>query len=362
MNRRTGIAGLTASLALLGLTLLLVAGVSLPGPPLREWLGIAKPPLPDLCAYDPASVREPPGPAAPPGSWRREPSSPTPSPEEGAIALGGYIYMVGGQLREGTEATVLRFDPRSGEYRRMPDLPVAIDHPVVAKHDGELIVAGGYADGTTATNRVWAFSPRSRRWRELPPMRTPRGAAAGATVGDRLYVAGGLTEFGSEYRPLRSMEIYDFGAEAWKPGPPIPTARHHFGAAAIGGKVYFAGGREPGDFSVAALEGYDPRSMRWRRLPPMPVGAGAPGVTATDGRLVVTGGGEDTVDGAPGGWVLRTAYAYDPRRQTWRRLPDMLLPRHGHAAAAVGGRVYALRGIPCPGYGESSAVESLKVG
>jgi Kelch motif/Galactose oxidase, central domain len=358
VSRRTGVLGLMLSTLVLFLTVAVASGVELPGPPVREWLGISEPPLPDLCQRDPRLVRDPAGEPAP-GGWRREPPAPTPSPELGAATVGGFVYLVGGQLREGTESTVLRFDPRSGEYRREPDLPVAIDHPVVAAHDGEVIVAGGYIDGAEATSRVWSYSPRLRRWRELPSMRSARGAAAGGVVGERLYVASGLDEYGNEYEPRRSMEVYDFRRERWLPGPSIPTARHHLAAAALDGRVYFAGGRRPRDLSVDAFEAFDPAENRWRRLPPLPIGSGAPAMAAAGGRLVVTGGGEDTVAGAPGGWVLRAAYAYDPADGGWRRLPDMHEPRHGHSASSVGDRVYVFRGIPCPGYGQMPSVESL---
>jgi Kelch motif/Galactose oxidase, central domain len=361
MSRRTGIIGLSVSLLALVVTVALaVTGVaaSIPGLHVRSWLGIATPPLPDLCKFDPAKVHEAPGqPIA--GAWRSEPNSPTPSAELGATVVGGDIYMVGGQLRAGTESTVIRFSPRTRTYHRETNLPVAIDHPVVSRHDGEVIVASGYIDGAHSTNRAWAYSPRTKEWRELPSMHFPRGAAGGAVIGDRLYVAGGVYEFGSEYTPMHSMEIYDFDDEEWTVGPPMPTARHHVGAVALDGKLYVAGGREPNDLSLDAFEEYDPATGRWRRLPPLPIGLGALGVTAAEGRVVITGGGEDTIAGAPGGWLVRAAYAYDPGTMKWTRLPDLGHARHGHAAVTADGRIYVLRGIPCPDYGQLASVESL---
>jgi hypothetical protein len=363
LSRRTSLIGLCVSLAILVLTLVAVTGVGpeLPGPEIRDTLGLSSPAQPELCEYDPAKVRDPEGrPVA--GRWRFEPDSPVPSPEAGAMALGGYVYLVGGQAREGAEQTFLRFDPRTGEYRREPDVPVAIDHPVVAAHGGDLILASGYVDGVEPTGRAWAYSPRSGRWRDLPPMRTARGAAAGAVIGDRLYVAGGTIEFGNENEPIDSLEIYDFARRRWLSGPPMPTPRHHFGAAPVGGRLFFAGGRQPENLALAAFEEFDPASGRWRQRPDLPIGLGALAVTAADGMVIVTGGGRDPIHpGEPGGWNTRASYAYEPRRERWIRLPDMRKPRHGHSIAAVGGRVYAFRGIPCPGYGEMSSAESLRL-
>jgi Kelch motif len=360
VSRRTGIIGLVASTTALILTAVVVVGPKLPGPPVRKWLGIAEESMSDLCRFDPALVREPKGRPGP-GAWREEDPAPTPSPEPGAAALDGYVYMVGGQLRSGTESLVLRFDPRTGAYRREPDAPVAIDHPVVAAHDRELILASGYIDGTLSTSRVWAYSPRTRSWRELPPMSTPRGAAAGAVIGDELYVAGGLREFGNEYEPYKGLEIYDFETEEWRDGPDMPTERHHFGVAVVDGKLYAAGGRRRGDTSLSAFEEFDPARGRWRRLPPVPVGTGSPGVTALGGKVVVTGGGEDEIEPSNDGFLFKAVYAYDPKTNEWTRLPDMRHARHGHVAAAVADRVYVFRGTPCPGYGQMASVESLPI-
>lgn len=364
MSRRTSLIGLAVSLVLLLLTAAVATGIGpeLPGPHIREVLGISSPPLPDLCEYDPSQVYEPPGqPLA--GHWRFEHDAPDASPEAGAAAVGGYVYLVGGQEREGTEPTVFRFDPRTGEYRREPDAPVAIDHPVVTAHDGEVILASGYINGSEPTNRVWAYSPRSRRWRELPPMRTSRGAAAGAVVGDRLYVAGGTTKFGNESQPIDSFEIYDFDHDDWLRGPPIPTPRHHFGVGVVDGRLFFAGGRQPRHMALSAFEEFDPASGRWRQLPDLPTGVGSPAVTAAGGLVIVTGGGEDMLHpDEPGGWDTPASFAYNPRSGRWTRLPDMRRARHGHSIATIDGKVYVFRGIPCPGYGEMSSAESLRLG
>jgi hypothetical protein len=363
MSRRAAIAGLAVSVAILLLTVVAVtgAGPSLPGPPVREWLGVGGPADPERCTPSPKSVYDPPGqPGA--GRWRAEPHAPVVSPEASAVALGGYIYMVGGQARQGAEGLVLRFDPRSGEYRREPEAPVTIDHPLLAVHGDELILATGYIDGAEPTNRVFAYSTRSRRWRELPPLGTERGAAAGAVVGDELYVAGGTTDYGNENEPVPLLEIYDLRTGKWHRGPPMPTARHHFGVGVVGGKLYFAGGRTPNNQSLNAFERFDPVSGRWQRLAPVPVGTGAPAVTEAGGEVIVTGGGEDPLHPSePGGWALRASYAYDPQTDRWTRLADMRHARHGHVAAATGGRVYVFRGTLCPGYGETASAESLRL-
>jgi Kelch motif len=360
MSQRTAIGGLVVSTLLLVLTFVTITdAVHLPGPHLRAMLGF-KPPRPRECEFDPSQIHEPRGKPGP-GTWRLEHDSPTPAPEEAAVTVGRYVYLVGGQRPYPGEPQFLRFDPRTGEYRREPEPPVAIDHAVAAEHDGEVILASGYIDGETATNRIWAYSPETRRWRELPSMRYPRGAAAGAVVGDKLYIAGGVYEYGNEHEPYRFLEIYDFRTHRWTPGPDMPTARHHFGVGVVDGGLYFAGGRQPRKLHLDAFEEFDPATNRWTVLPPVPTGTGSPAVTAVDGEVVVAGGGTEVVKSPGEGTILRAAYAYDPATGHWSRLPNMRRPRHGAAAAAVGERVYVFRGVPCPGYGTMSSIESLRL-
>jgi Kelch motif len=352
---------LVAGIGLLALAALAGAGPELPGPPIREWLGIAGDKLPTACEPDPARVRTF-GPAPTSAEWRREPRSPFNSPEAGGVSLAGSVYMVGGQDREGTSAALWRFDEGGGgRYVREPDAPVAIDHPVFAVHRDDLILASGYVDGTDATNRAWSYSTRTRRWRELPAMRVARGAAGGGVIGDRLYVVGGAPVFGDEAEPHASLEIYDFDAGRWLPGPDMPTARHHFAAAVAGGRLYVAGGRTAGDLSLDAFEQFDPATGRWSLLPPLPHGLGASALTAVNGRLVLTGGGDDTNWREGGGWTTAAVFAYDARAARWERLPDLRHPRHAHVAAALGDRLFVFRGSPCPGYGLTSEAESLLV-
>jgi hypothetical protein len=352
---------LLAGVALLALALLLGAGPELPGPPVREWLGIAEPEEPDPC--DPATSEFRafgPAPSSPP--WRRERPSPADSPEAGAATVGDSAYLVGGQDAEGTSADLWRFDGATGRFERGPDAPETIDHAVVAAHGDDVVVASGYIGGTDATNRTWSYDTRTKRWRELPSMRVARGAAAGGVVGDRLYVVGGTPVFGDEDDPIASLEIYDFEEDRWLPGPDVPTARHHVAAAVLDGKLYVAGGRRVGDLSLDAFEVFDPATGRWSSLPPLPHGLGAPALSAAGGRLVLTGGGDDTNWREGGGWTTGAVWAYDPGSSRWVRLPDLRTPRHGHASTAIGDRVYVFRGAPCAGYGLTAETESLGPG
>ena len=91
------------------------------------------------------------------------------------------------------------------------------------------------------------------------------------------------------------------------------------------------------------------------RLAPLPLGAGGLAVVSAAGMVVAIGGGDDGEN-----WVTPATWALDPDEGHWRRLADLNVARHGHGAAAVGSDVYVFGGAPCPGYGRTDAVESLR--
>ena len=218
---------------------------------------------------------------------------------------------------------------------------------------GRIFVVGGYAgDGH---RRRDAFVYANGQWQRLPSMPLERAAGGAAVIGGKLYVAGGTTGLpgvGDARRLARAMLVYDPGKRRWSQLPG-PTPREHLGVAALGGKLYVAGGREAGyDTNLRVFEVYNPATRRWRRLAPLPSARGGTGLGAVAGRLVSAGGEQ------PAGSIA-SVYRYTPSTNRWSRLPDLPSPRHGLGVVGFGGRVYVIGGGPTPGLSTSGANESI---
>jgi N-acetylneuraminic acid mutarotase len=338
--------------------------VDLPGPSVRSLLGIgAATATVRPCTPSPRTVRRPAG-DAPAGSWHPEPDLPRALTELEAVTLGRRVYVFGGETVNGRSVrTMASYSPATGRYGAEPDLPRRLDHTASVVRDGEIYVTGGYTDGDPTTD-FWRYSPATRRWTRLPSMPTPRAGHGAAIIGQRLYVVGGgpRTFPDESVAALRSLDIYDFAKRRWSAGPDMPTARHHLAATAYQGKLYVIGGRTPGDFSLDTVERYDPARRRWERLPGVPLGVSDARAESVGGRLVLTGGDEEEgwTRGVRG-WVTPAVWAFDSRAGAWTRLPDLGTPRHGHAAAVVGGRLFVFGGTDCPGYSRIRTAESLDV-
>ena len=324
--------------------------------PLRSILGLIDD---GGCTPDLVHTRLPDNTPSEAGEWQLAQPYPTPRDEVRAAAVAGRIYVGTGLRLDGGEFKSLeelfRFDPVRETYVSVPDLPEKVDHPAFVGHRGALYVIGGFS-GPQPTASVWRFDPRARRWASLEPMPTALASPAAAAIGHRIYVTGGSRlDRGEESTGSRALLIYDVRTGQWTRGPEMPTPRHHHGATAINGELYVVGGREGDDLSIDAVERFDPTRGRWDRLAPLPLGVGGLSVVTAAGMVVAIGGGDDGES-----WVTPATWGLDPDEDRWQRLADLDVARHGHGAAAVGSDVYVFAGAPCPGYGHTTAVETLR--
>ena len=292
-------------------------------------------------------------------NWSALPAAPLERTEVAAARLGHRIYVVGGfeRVSGGTTTAVERYDIRRRRWSRVRSMPLGLNHTTAVAYRGRLYVQGGYEGATGLTEPTGVllrFDPDSGRWRRLPASPTRRAAHAAAVLGGRLYVAGGANDSGS----LRSLEVYDFSRRRWTSGPSFPgPARNHTTGIASGGHFYVLAGRDTANFSAA--ERYNLGSRAWEPLPPLrtPRG-GIASVRLRDGRIVVFGG-EDF--GGSGNSTISEVELFDPRTKRWSALPDMRTPRHGLGGAALGNRVFALEGGRQPGFAFSNAIEFIDV-
>jgi N-acetylneuraminic acid mutarotase len=205
--------------------------------------------------YDPAT-----------GDWRE--GSPMPTPRGGLAlsVLDGKIHAIGGTVAN-------------------PDLLDRSEHTV-----SEL-------DGSVGTHEV--YDPATDSWERLAPMPTPRNHHIAGTVDGRILVTGGRI-LGAGGRATANMgitvtEVYDPATDSWSEGPPLPTGRSGSAGALLDGRFYVFGG-EASDgtgrtFIVDVAERFDPARNAWERLPPMPSARHGFGAVVVDGRIYAVSGG-----------------------------------------------------------------------
>ena len=135
-------------------------------------------------------------------------------------------------------------------------------HSCVVEHSGKIYAIGGVRNGAAATTNE-AYDPATNTWAALAPMPTAREHLAAAAIGDRIYVVGGRAPSNTP-----ALEAYAPATNTWERLPDMPTSRGGLAAAALNGKLYVFGGEIPGVFPHT--EEYDPVSAAggaWRTCP-----------------------------------------------------------------------------------------------
>lgn len=191
-------------------------------------------------------------------------------------------------------------------------------------------------------------------WSSLAPLPTPRRLLAAAAEGGRLYTFGGCgspcfdpPSHTSTFEETR-VEVYDRATDAWAARGPMPAI--FFGGAAAtpgNGRIYLMGGFLTG----GRLFDYDPAGDAWRTRAPLPTPRHGLAAVALGGKVYALGGSDGQRPSA-------AVEIYDPASDSWTRGAPLPTPRVFLAAAAVDGRIYAVGGSPdCCGDSRTAAVE-----
>lgn len=293
--------------------------------------------------------------------WETAAPIPQGAEEVYGIAAGGKLYVFGG-LAPGWKpmGMVVEYDPAVNRWTRKRDMPQFIHHVALAESGGKIYMFGGYtlpekgaASWVPVTN-AWEYDPTADSWRALAPVPTARGSANAVALNGKIHVIGGAAfqvntqgiPHPSRLRALGTHEVYDPASNAWSSRTEMPTPRNHASAATINNRIYVVGGRIgsvfiPNANNVDLVEEYDPSADRWDIKAPMPTPRSASAWGVHNGRIYVAGGEIRHRDI----WGAYTAVeAFDPKSDTWTRLPPMPMPRHGLAGDFIGNRFHLVSG------------------
>ncbi len=176
-------------------------------------------------------------------------------------------------------------------------------------------------------------------------------------INDKIYSIGDWYPNVSPARKSTGMvQIYDLANEAWmNTTTSMPPSKEvgNFGMAAIGEKIYIAGGVQnssANDVTDRLLE-YDTVTGLWTELANMSEKRFAFPLVEYHGLLYAFGGmqGPYTWSTQP---VLNTSEVYDPSTNTWTKLPNMTFHRFGMAASVHNDEIVLIGG-----HSQSAAVK-----
>ena len=208
----------------------------------------------------------------------------------------------------------------------------------VAETDGYIYMMGGEnEEGTEASARVDRYSVRIEVWGRAAPLGLERTRACSAVLGDgTIYVVGGRNSSGvlasvEKYRnDLFSVEKEEKVSQDGSLVAQMFQKREKAKAVAYNGKVYVIGGQNDEGEVLKCGEVYTPKDDSWSAIEPMSCPRVGFKIAVVEDRLVVVGGR------TKGGGILEKVEMFCFRSNSWvaevAQLPD---PRADFALVTV---------------------------
>ncbi len=236
----------------------------------------------------------------------------------GAVAAGDRIYLIGGEGVVPPNTVVVTADVTSYDVflnrkdLTPPDLPETRTDAAVAKLDRFLYVAGGYQNPGPTTIRPTLYrlelndlgAPVGTPWQPLADMPDGEGRAGATLVphAGKLYLFGGITGANTTAEPILK---YDPGSNAWSREALLPRGVAYAAGASLGDHVWLFGGDASTSAEKRVLNDtvrFDPRTRTIKtfsdaetNLPDARAGAGA---IVVNGQLFLVGGYRYAQDGS----------------------------------------------------------------
>lgn len=151
---------------------------------------------------------------------------------------------------------------------------------------GGLTAEWGYPTRSHPFDELWELETKSWRWRAVAGFGRNRVYCATVEFGKKIWVIGGDTihpDGSREALPL--VQIFDPATGKLTEGPPGTIARPMPMALSAGGRLYVIGNERGGENRPGTMESLGPGETAWRREPDGPTGMGPLAGAALDGRL-----------------------------------------------------------------------------
>jgi N-acetylneuraminic acid mutarotase len=246
-----------------------------------------------------------------------------------AVGYQGKVYVVGAMTgdfpKEPPLPNVYIYDPVTDQWSKGPSIPADRQRGgagAVVYKDKIYLVNGirtGHWDGHVAWFDV--FDPKTGEWKSLPDSPRPRDHFQTAIIDDKLYVAGGRRTSMVTNQPIQltvpEVDVYDLRTNQWSTLPAasnLPTLRAGCTAVVVKGRLLILGG-ESGTQHLAhsEVEAFDPHTRKWTELARMNVGRHASQAILYKDHIYIAAGSA-------------TQYATEINSQEVFTLPRWLLP------------------------------------
>ncbi len=220
-------------------------------------------------------------------SWKPAAPVPTEMHHFQAVEYKGEIYVLGAFTGDYPHETPLPriyiYNPRKNQWRKGAEIPAERRRGSagVTVYGDKIYLVCGITDGHWDGHVNWLdeYDPKTNQWRQLPDAPQARDHFQAAVVGNQLFVAGGRRSTQKIKRVLDltvpEVDIFDFKANTWKTLPAsanIPTQRGGCTSVVLGNRVIVIGGESPQKLAHNQTEAFDFKTNTWQALSPLQTG------------------------------------------------------------------------------------------
>ena len=244
----------------------------------------------------------------------------------------------------------------NGSWSVLPSMNAPRFATFVAAVGGKLYVAGGN-NGAGAVNVLERYDPGTNTWTTLSPMPGARYQGGVAVVGDKIYTLGGW-DAPASFIPTTTVQIYDTTTDTWSSGPSMPLLSSSGPTDVIGGKIYKHTAEHGFSSPSQQLHVLDPGAGTWSALANLPIDHGGGAAGAINGKLYVAAGW-----GIVGGVQVfhNQVHEYDPVTNAWSAVAPIPTARAGVAGGVLGDHLLIAGGGVSGGPPATSVFESYDV-
>ncbi len=268
--------------------------------------------------------------------WTAKADMPTPRMNHSSVAVGDYIFVMGGYDLDQYLNSVEVYVSATNTWLQGPAMPEAVADHTSSVFDGKIYVMGGSTPEKTKVKTVWEYDLQTNTWRRKADMPTPETEHTAITAANFIIVI-----------PADRPDVYFYNAETdvWSYGNSMPDvfASTYYGRTAsfIGGRIYVIGGLLNSKFRDECwqLDLNQPYGSQdaWAYAQSMPTSRANHTSAVVANKIYVIGGrnfrGEE-----------RTVEEYDPAVDQWTTKYPMPTPRGGMSSAVVNGKIYVIGG------------------
>nr|UZH44937.1 kelch-like protein [Carassius gibelio]WEX30322.1 Kelch-like protein 33-A [Carassius gibelio] len=184
------------------------------------------------------------------------------------VVLNGKIYAIGGERDSGVNMESAEvYCPNTNSWSFVHPLDQALCCHAATVWNGTIFLSGGFNNQYQCLSSMTLYHPE-RGSTYLAEMTHDRALHCMETLGDRLYVAGGVScNADGHLLDQLACEVYNPVANSWSAIMPFPVPHVGSASAVLEGKVYVIGGYCQEDYNdTKTVHRYDPATERWENM------------------------------------------------------------------------------------------------